>query len=176
MKKSILLILGLIIVALLGIRYYIVNKDVAREYYEEKYNMNDWIQLGDYVLQVNSYDVNIKDNEEADVILKASIKNTGDNTIDLENSSLNDSILSIGTIPSAMCYLKGKKEDAQVEVGEIVNVEIFGSFGLDLDEMKQGEEIKLYISGKCYANEIEDYFNNKVLYSKYVQLGEWNFE
>lgn len=181
MKKSIFLIFSLIVVALIGIRYYVVNKDVPREYYEEKYTINEWIGMEECELRVNSYDVNIVDSIVDDITVNVSIKNTGDNTLYLDGSKSNIPYLagfnlSINSEPCCGCFPEGKKEDAEVEVGQTVDVKIRCSIGLMLEEIKDSAEIKFYLPAKCYANETESYFNNNKLYAKYVQLGEWNFE
>lgn len=181
MKKSIFLILGLIVVALMGIRYYVVNKDVPREYYEEKYTINQWIEMEECQLRVNSYDVNIVDSMVDDITVNVSIKNTGDNILCLNGSKSNGPYLegcnlSIGSEPACGCFSGAKKEDTEVQVGETVNAKIRCSMGLRLDEIKDSAEIKLYLPEKRYANETESYFNKNKLYAKCVQLGEWNFE
>ncbi len=171
MRRAIFLTLSLIVVTLIGIRYYVVNKGIPKEYYGEKYSMNEYVKLEGCELKVNSYDVNMKGDTHTDIILNVSIKNTSDNTIDLKRSPLNENTLSIDSIPSDMCIINNIEEDSEIKAGETVNVEILAAFnGLYLEKINDFKEIKFYIAKKCYVNEIESYFNNGKFYAKYIEL------
>lgn len=173
MKKYVFLILICICVTA-GIMYYRVNNSVAKEYYCEEYNLNEYIKNDSSEFKVNSYNVSLEEGLTINITLNCNIKNISNISMDLSQLECQD-ILSIGGRTNDYFEIINYKDQySDIPAGEEVNFEIVYSFYLnDLSEIEDNSEIRLDLGRLMYSEEVEDYFNKGKLYSKFIVLGRW---
>lgn len=172
MKKIIICILSLLIIAVMGFQYYRVNKEIPKEYYEEKYSKDHWIKTEHEEINVEGCTVDIE-KETGIVKVEVALKIKGNDSDKVLRSYLcEQSVLGIGMVQNDYCEITDLKEyDGYKEIKLQYHFN-----GLDLDYVKSSDEIRLYLAKEMYKNEVVSYFKDKKLYAKYILLGAWRSE
>ncbi|MBU5317015.1 hypothetical protein KQI30_12175 [Clostridium bornimense] len=172
MKKIIICILSLLIIAIMGFQYYRVNKEIPKEYYEEKYSKDRWIKTEHEEINVEGCTVDIE-KETGIVKVEVALKIKGNDSNKVLRSNLCDeSILSIGMVKNDYAEITNLRErDGYKEIKIQYHFN-----GMDLDYVKSSDEIRLYLAKSMYEDEVVSNFKNKKLYAKYISLGVWGSE
>lgn len=175
MKKKIGLLSVIFIIALIGLQYYKVNKDIPQDYYTDEFVINEKINLESCNLTIHEVSYRIKENKEkenthnVEVVLEILIDNINDkkfNFIDLMDGCK----LGIGILPSNFNDNEGKiekvKDKNQMRFTMVCNL-----YSIELNKISKTENIKFYIAPVLYKDEVKKYYDQGKLYCKCVKLG-----
>lgn len=174
MKKRLLGILLIILIILLGVMIYKVNKNIPKDYYEQSYSNKDKVKTEKCEISVNSYDIRVVDSDNIEIDVDYCIKNKGSNLLDITSVCLSN-LLCIDMIKSDYSKIKNYEEYfSNVNSGDTVNVKmIYYFYNVSIENIKDNFEIRNYLSKDLYVNEVKDYYSKEKLYTKYIQLGRW---
>lgn len=181
MKKRIIVFLSIIIMILCVVRYYELNKNVPKEYTVDQYTTNKWIKMDDSEMIINSYKINQRDekidgDDNFDVTLNVTVKNISNNTINISDL-LDYSKVSLEIYYQDYCNARGEGDKVEnLKANSTVDLELkYTLFNSELSRLKNKDEYRFYIAKQLYKNEVEKFFKEGNLYSKYVILEERDF-
>ncbi|MDF2504706.1 hypothetical protein [Clostridium sp.] len=174
-KKKLIIITAIVlcIVLVCFYRYEKINKNVAKAYEKQEYQIGENVDLDNLKLVVKSYEL-VQHNkvDNADVLLQLNIKNISEKTIDastlIDNSKL-------ATEFQYQDYADIKKEDfnhiKNLKPKDELNFQLrYSVLPGVINNSKNKNEFKFYIANKLYKNEITKKYEDLKLYSKYVYL------
>lgn len=158
--KKIIVVLAVLITVLAGTRYYKINSGIPKKYYEDKYSINEWVDVGNSKIKIEEYDIseNLEDNTKVEVLL--SVKNLDPN---FNINYLTNSILSIGgnqSIFSGIVSEEDLNDEKKIQM----------CFEFYRVKVENGDEVRFNIARDLYLKQVKDMYYDNKLYSKYILL------
>lgn len=180
MKKKYICIICIIVILAMGYKYYKVNANVANKYYLNKYNLNEVIKLKDASLKIQGMECKLGAEDSynertVDITCNVEFTNLNKEKIqDVLNELCYKSSLGIGMAPCQFNDVNKGSDEIKEEISRKGKSGIkikYSFYGIDLNKLKNKDEIRFYISRTLYEEEIRTYYKDNKLYSKYVTLG-----
>ena len=168
-KKYIYILVGILLICISGYRYYSINKNVAREYVVEKFEMNKEIQLDNSSIIVTEFkEIPVeKDEISASYEVQLDIKNTSDDVLNVSNiveCNLSSGIVSVS---SSQVDEKVGKELKNLKPGDDVRLTlIYNVNDIDYKYFKTENDININIPNTLYWKEV---IKNNKEYKRYFK-------